>query len=136
MAFDSRSGRSPSNYRPIGTVTRDTAVTAEMGPSSSDWHFRAEDGTRAEVAVLREDLTRVRLLPAGLEPARSWAVVGGEGPVVATSVSEDSSGVISLSTSMMRVVISTHPFRVAFTWLDDVSFAVDDGALGMGYGAA
>ncbi|PWT79078.1 MAG: alpha-glucosidase [Chloroflexi bacterium] len=130
--MDSLLQRSPRNYRPIGAVTRDTAVAAGTG-SSHIWHFRAEDGTRTEVTVLQEDLARVRLLPAGLEPARSWAVVGGEGPIPATSVSEDSSGVISLTTSTMSVLISTQPFRVAFSWLDGVSFAVDDEVLGMGY---
>jgi alpha-glucosidase len=115
-------------------VTRDTAVVAGAG-SGNAWHFRAGDGTRAEVSLLRHDLARVRLLPAGIEPARSWAVVSEGEPVAPISVGEDSSGVISLSTSTMRVVISTQPFRVAFTWLDGESFAVDDEALGMGYGA-
>ncbi|MGO8948180.1 MAG: TIM-barrel domain-containing protein [Ktedonobacterales bacterium] len=121
------------NYRPIGTVTSETPATAGT-TSTRTWRFKARDGTLAEVVVLQEDVARIRLLPRGIEPARSWAVVNEEWPeVTVTAASEDAAARISLATSAMRVLISTRPFRVSFEWPDGTNFAGDDDALGMGY---
>ena len=116
-------------FRSLGAVRR-----APGGDDPQEWRFVAEDGAQARVALLADDLARVRLVPAGVEPARSWAVARDEveWPIVKALVATEP-GSLSLTTPTMRIEIATAPFRVAFRWADDDGgFAEDDPALGMG----
>lgn len=115
-------------YRPLGAVSPE----AGAGADAAAWRFAAMDGTRVEVALLAEDLARVRLLPAGCEPARSWAVARDTWPPVSVRSDTGENGVLRLTTDAMRVEIAPDPFRVAFSWPDGAPFAEDDPELGMG----
>jgi alpha-glucosidase len=115
-------------YLPIGAVS----VSGEEDDGGAHvWHFTAEDGARAEVALLAEDLARVRLVPSGREPAPSWAVAREEWPAIDVRA-ERQDGVLALTTPAMRVQLDLDPFRVSFQWPDGASFAADDPQLGMG----
>ena len=117
-------------FTPVGSVRR-----APGGDDPQEWRFVAGDGAQARVALLADDLARVRLVPAGKEPARSWAVARDdvEWPIVKALVATEP-GSLSLTTPTMRVEIATAPFRVTFRWADDDgSFAEDDPELGVGY---
>jgi alpha-glucosidase len=97
------------------------------------WRFAAADGTRAEVAILAEDLARVRLLPPGVLPAPSWAVVREEWPAVTVHETSGESGMLRLTTGAMRLEIGLDPMRLTWSWPDGAPFAEDDAELGMGY---
>ena len=118
-----------SPYTPIGAVTREPPLVA----APAHWRFTALDGTQAQVSVLADDLACVRLLPPGVEPAPSFAVVDREWPEVKIAVRDDLSAGMTLTTQAMIVEISTDPFRVSFAWPDGIGFAVDDEVYGMGY---
>jgi alpha-glucosidase len=119
-----------NRYAPIGRVTRE--MDGETGEDAhARWRFVAADGAWAEVALLGADLARVRLVPAGAEPQRSWAVARTEWPAVEAEV-ETQDRRLAITTAAMRVEIATDPFRVAFGWPDGASFAEDDPELGMG----
>ena len=75
--------RPASPYIPIGPVTRELPSVA----SPADFRFTAQDGTRADVSVLADDLARVRLLPPGVEPVLSFAIVAREWPEIEIAVS-------------------------------------------------
>ena len=115
-------------FHSLGAVRR-----APGGDDPQEWRFVAEDGSQVRVALLADDLARVRLAPVGVESARSWAVVRDEPewPIVKALVATEP-GALSLTTPAMRVEIGTAPFRVAFHWPDDEPFADDDAELGMG----
>jgi alpha-glucosidase len=115
-----------SGYRALGDAQAEPG-----GELAHSWRFVTADGTRADVAVLAADLVRVRMLPAGCEPAHSWFVARNDWPTVPVEVAERPDG-IALATGALTVRIATRPFRVAFEWPDGQSFAADDAELGMG----
>ncbi len=139
------------SYIPIGAVTR-AEVSAQSTPASAtgarSWRFaEAEGGARAEVALLADGIARVRLIPSGVTPAHSWAVIHNdadwpaftinEAPLmVGDAVGESEAAGLALTTAAMRVEIATDPLRVTFRWPDGAPFAEDDPALGMGVVAA
>ena len=117
------------SFHSLGVVRR-----APGGEDPQEWRFVTEDGAQARIALLADDLARVRLVPSGVEPARSWAIARDEmeWPIVKALVATEP-GAMSLTTPTMRVEIGTAPFRVAFRWTDDEgAFAEDDQELGMG----
>ena len=120
----------PAAYRALGPLRREAAA-------DNSWRFAGEDGTRAEVSMLADDLVRVRLLPPGREPVHSWFVARDEWPAAPVEVTASDDGV-RLTTAACEVEISTEPrFRVSFAWpateqRERQPFAVDEGALGMG----
>ncbi|GAC1449737.1 MAG: glycoside hydrolase family 31 protein [Ktedonobacterales bacterium] len=117
----------PASYRALGDVQPE--VVAEGTRTS--WRFSAADGTRAEVAVLAADLVRVRLLPPGHEPARSWYVARTDWPAIPVRATQRPDG-LTLDTGAVRVRLATQPMRVGFAWDDGQPFAEDDPTLGMG----
>lgn len=115
-----------SAYTPIGAVTLD-----ERPSGAHTWRFAAPDGASVVVALLADDLLRVRLVPPGVEPAPSWAVVTAEWPAPDVRVERDPLS-LTLSTPVMRVEIALDPFRLRCRWPDGAPFAEDDPELGMG----
>ncbi len=120
----------PDGYSAIGRVT----LLERTPVDATTWHFAAVDGsgTRAEVALLAADLARVRLLPAGCVPARSWAVDRTDWPTVDVRAARGETGTLMLTTDAMRVEITLDPFRLACSWPDGAPFAEDDPTRGMG----
>lgn len=118
----------PSDFQPVGAMR---AAGESVAPVRA-WRFTAPDGTRAEVALLAADLACVQLLPLGIAPAPSWAVVAQAWPVVDVRVTRDADGGLLLTTAAMRVAVRTAPWRIACSWPDGVPFAEDDAALGTG----
>lgn len=119
-------------YQPIGAGTLDASGTS-VAPI---WRYALAEGAYVEVALLAEDLARVRFLPVGVVPASSWAVVRDEWPAMVFRQDVGENGTLRLTTDAMRLEISPEPLRLRWSWPDGVSFAEDDLALGMGiYGA-
>ena len=120
-------------YQPLGAVSLEAgAAPAPESGGAAVWRFVDGEGARVEVALLAEDLARVRLLPAGCEPARSWALARDEWPATKVRSDAGESGMLRLTTDAMRVELTPNPFRVTFSWPDGVPFAEDDPELGMG----
>ena len=118
-------------YRPLGAVSLEATITPATG-SAAAWRFAAAGEMRVEVALLAEDLARVRLLPDGREPGRSWAVARDDWPSVNVRADTGENDLLRLTTDAMRVEIAPDPFRVTFSWPDGLPFAEDDPTLGMG----
>lgn len=124
-------------YRAIGHVSvaarpsgaEDTAAEDIAAPPR--WRFVDAAGLQAEVAILAADLVRVRLVPAGREPAHSWIVARTEWPPIPVRVGDRTDG-LTLDTGAVTVEIATAPFRVTCRWADGEAFAADDLDLGMG----
>jgi hypothetical protein len=131
MTMETSGATRKTRYQPIGRV-EPTGEPTIADDGARAWAFAAPDGTRAEVGVLAEDVARVRLLPAGVTPAHSWATVERIWPAVAVRTDEGEGGKRTLTTDAMRVEIATEPFRVSWSWPDGTPFAEDDPALGMG----
>ena len=119
-------------YHPIGAAT----LASNGASDSPTWRYVLEDGARVEVTLLAEDLAQIRLLPAGVSPAPSWAVVCDEWLAVPFRQDTGENGMLRLTTDSMRVEISPAPMRLRWSWPDGVPFAEDDPALGMGVYAA
>jgi len=121
-------GEMSGGYVPIGAVS---AVGEGREGGARIWRFAAADGARAEVALLSADLARVRLVPAGQEPARSWAVERDDWQAVDVRVERDGPALV-LTTASMGMYVTLDPLRVGFRWPDGAAFAEDDPQLGMG----
>ena len=126
MAGEAHSGQ----YQPLGTTTPAGEGTTNGG--AREWSFITEDGAQAQVALLAEDLARVRLIPPGQKVGRSWAVAREEWPEVRVRTDAGENGMLRVTTDAMRIEIAPSPFRVAFSWPDGAPFAVDDPQRGMG----
>jgi alpha-glucosidase len=126
-------GETRTGYHPIGTV-RARGDQPERRDGALIWTFASEDGALVEVALLAEDLARVRLLPPDVTPARSWAVVRTSWPEVQvhTEKMERDAG-CALKTGSMHLQIHTDPLRLTFSWPDGSTFAEDVPECGMGY---
>lgn len=126
-------GEARTGYHPIGMV-RPRGEQPVRHEGALVWTFASEDGALVEVALLAEDLARVRLLPPGVAPAASWAVARTSWPDVRVREEqmERDAGCV-LKTSAMHLQIHTDPLRLTFSWPDGNTFAEDITECGMGY---
>lgn len=122
-------GRPTGGYSPVGRVTPRGAEASDGG--AREWRFVAEDGVEARIALLAEDIVRVRLLAPGAAPAASWAVARTEWPTLTADETKDVAG-LRLTTGALSVEVATDPLRLAFRWPDGATFGEDDSAHGMG----
>ncbi|MGH2515403.1 MAG: TIM-barrel domain-containing protein, partial [Ktedonobacterales bacterium] len=119
-------------YHPVGVGTLADGAAGE----TPRWRYTLEDGACVEVTILAEDLARVQLLPAGVAPAASWAVIRDDWPAVPVRQDVGENGVLRLTTDAMRIEVDTNSLRLRWSWPDGAPFAEDDPALGMGVYAA
>ena len=122
-------GRTMGGYSPVGRVTSRGANASDGG--AREWRFVAEDGAETRIALLAEDIVRVRLLSPGASPAASWAVARTEWPTITADETKDDAG-LRLTTGALAVELTTDPLRVAFHWPDGATFGEDDPTHGMG----
>src|SRR5487761_700001 len=122
--------RERGGYMPVGVVTPLGAHASDDG--AREWRFTAEDGAEAHIALLADDIVRVRLIPPGEAPAESWAVAREKWPPVAVHTASEGPDTLRLTTSALTVEIATNPLRIAFRWPNGARFAEDDDARGMG----
>ncbi len=119
----------PSGFLPFGPAT--FAPSDIVEGNAREWRFTAATGMEARVAALAPDIVRVRLLAAGVEPARSWAVERASwdaGAVVEQA--ENGCAVLRLETCVVEAALD--PLRLHLRWPDDAPFAEHDLAYGMG----
>lgn len=129
------SGRHAGGYIPLGPMTSRGATTGDDG--AREWRFVAEDGgMEARVALLAEDIVRVRLLTPGATLPASWAVARSAWDAVSVKEAAGASSGLTLATSALSVEIGAAPLRLALRWPDGAPFAEDDDARGMGAVAA
>ncbi|MEO7003208.1 MAG: TIM-barrel domain-containing protein, partial [Ktedonobacterales bacterium] len=118
-------------------------LPVEQVPSGQIWRFgAAHDQPLVEVALLTQEIARVRLVPdagqalragaTGHEVARSWAVLRRAWEPLHVALAPQERGKSILATDVMQIEVATEPFRLTFRWPDGVPFAEDDPALGMG----
>ncbi|HEX2350637.1 MAG TPA: hypothetical protein VHI51_19540, partial [Ktedonobacterales bacterium] len=95
------SGRHAGGYIPLGQMTSRGATTGDDG--AREWRFVAEDvgaasgeaGLEARVALLAEDIVRVRLLTSGAALPASWAVAHSTWDAVSVKEAAGASGGLS-----------------------------------------
>ncbi len=122
--------RASSGYAAVGRMTPRGVMRGDDG--AREWRFVAEDGAEARIALLADDIARVRLLQPGAAPAASWAVVDTQRPAVAVDEINEAPGFLRLATDALAVEVGADPLRLACFWPDGAQFAEDDDARGMG----
>jgi alpha-glucosidase len=125
-------GRTQGGYRPIGKVSA-AGEPSIAGDGSRVWRFVGDGDAGVEVALLAQDLARVRLEPPGIGAAPSWAVVERVWPTPEVHVDAGERGMLTLTTDAMRLELAIEPFRLTWSWPDGATFAEDDADLGMGW---
>ncbi len=122
-----------TGYHPIGAVQAQ-GDQPERRDGALVWTFASADGAQVEVALLADDLARVRLLPPNVTPASSWAVARTNWPAVQVheETMERGAGCM-LKTDSMHLQIHTDPLRLTFCWPDGSTFAEDTAECGMGF---
>jgi alpha-glucosidase len=130
--LSSAASSAPGGFRPLGAVHLEART-------DTTWRFAAADGASVEVVLLAADLARARVLPPGVLPAPSWAIVKEDWPTVHVHSETGENGTLTLTTAAMRLEIALDPFRLTCSWPDGTIFAADDPDLRTGvvapYGA-
>jgi alpha-glucosidase len=118
-----------SGYIPLGAV-RLISSQAVQG-EQHEWRFATEEGTETRITSLNPDIIRVRLLAAGAEPARSWAVERTLWDTFSFEYAEGPES-FSLRLASCELQATLNPFHLSARWPDGSVFAEHDPARGMG----
>ncbi|MGH2501485.1 MAG: hypothetical protein ACRDID_03105, partial [Ktedonobacterales bacterium] len=133
------SGRRAGGYTALGRMTSRGAVVGDDG--AREWRFtegsaEGEAGMEARVALLADDIVRVRLLTPGATLPASWALARSAWDAVTVKEAAGPAGGLTLATSALTVEIGDAPLRLSLRWPDGAPFAEDDDARGLGGVAA
>ncbi len=126
----------PNNtgYTQLGALTplTDNASTPNDITGGRIRRFADAAGARLEVAVLTDHIARVRLIPPGVTPARSWAVARTDWSEIEVATQADDSQ-WAFTTAAMRIEVNLSNGALTFRRLDGVPFMEPDDKQNLGY---